>query len=95
MSPLVWFLLGVITGAVLLLVSGAIYSRNSTGPDPERRRTKGCRRVRFLTAKRIDETAEHFRKAALTYPQAVARLRDSKVSIATIRRVLKTPAITY
>lgn len=89
MEPLTAFAAGFICCAVLILGAGAILSRNSSGPDPERRTNTTDRRRRHKTALAVNQIAEHYHAAALTYPQASTRLREIEVPVRAVRRVLK------
>lgn len=93
MTPLAYFLLGFILCAVIVLIAVGFVvncSRQSdSGPDPERRTGKGCRRTRYKTAHKVDDIADAYGAEALTYPQATARLRDLELPAGIDRRVLK------
>lgn len=83
------FLLGALFGAIVLLAAQCLLSKKSDpGSDIERRGTRGCRRKRFATAAKIDQIGAYYRAGALTYPQAVQRLRDQETHADIAPRVL-------
>lgn len=86
------FLMGAMLGAIgLAAVLSVISKKSAPGRDIERRAGKGCRRRRFATAAKVDQTVAHFRSGALTYPQAAQRLRDQETPPDTAARVLGKP----
>lgn len=88
MTAAVWFTLGAIAALALERIAAVICSGKSTGPDPERRTRAADRRRRFKAAKHVDDIADQYGAEALTYPQAMQRLRSLEVPADIAKRVL-------
>lgn len=83
------FVLGVIFGAISLLALLSLISKKTDrASDIERRSPSGCRRKRFNTAAKIDQIGAYYRNGALSFPQAVQRLRDLETQAGIAPRVL-------
>lgn len=82
-------ILGALFGAILMLTLQCLLSKKTDpASDIERRGARGCRRKRFATASKIDQIGAYYRAGALTYPQAVQRLREQETQPDIAPRVL-------